>query len=128
MITHLGDAILSPADLSEGQSVLRVRRLNDAIGRLRLALDGIEPWLVEWLKLEHYRLATIYVGAQMAQNAPPGEPLAKGSKQSLVMSFNLTSNDTASRLLEYELSDRVQATVHEWSITARAFRDDPVKV
>lgn len=112
------------------ESVLRdLITVKTEIEVLDIALDGDEPWLMEWLSKAHLKGAMLNQGARTSYQKERAEgsrfPFDAEGRAYLIERFNAWSQKTASQLVGYEHSDRTADVVAPWISELDAFKANP---
>lgn len=119
------DSLISDQELDSDAAVMKARRLNSAIGRLQFALDGTEPWLIDWLAVEHKALGIIQTAAKLRKTrADAATDVA--NRTGLLSLYVMRANQLSQHILDYEAAGRSEVLARDWQAEATAFADDPV--
>lgn len=103
--------------------------LKTEIEVLEIALDGTEPWLVEWLKKSHSKGALLNQGGvssyQHEQKVGTAFPYNVDGRAHLVKRFNAWSQNAVGQLISYENSNRSGDVLAPWIVELDAFKASP---
>lgn len=97
------DSVISDKELDSDAGVMKVRRLNSAIGRLGLVVGSSEPWLTEWLAAERTAMAINQVGAKLRKTSQKDSPTERAKRADLLNRYVVRANDLSQHIVEYEL-------------------------
>lgn len=120
------DSVISDQELDSDAAVMKVRRLNSAIGRLSLTLEGSEAWLIDWLAAEHTGLAITQTGAKLRKTSQKNTPAERANRLALLARYVTRANELSEHIVEYETSGRTEALARQWQADAEAYVADPL--
>lgn len=120
------DSLISDDELDSDAAVMKVRKLNSAIGRLHLALEGTEPGLVGWLNAEHTALGMVQTAAKLRKNRADAASDSM-NRAGLLHTYVIRANELSQHILDYEAAGRPEALARKWQSDAQAYVNDPLR-
>lgn len=120
------DSVISDKELDSDAGVMKVRRLNSAIGRLGLVVGSSEPWLTEWLAAEHTAMAINQVGAKLRKTSQKDSPTERARRAGLLNRYVVRANELSQHIVQYELEGRPEELALRWKAEADEYTANPL--